>query len=189
MTRLVTTSKWVCWWAVSPHELTRHANAGTGTAPHTHPRSSCFRSALLAGGDGGEGEGTGAAGGVGGVDGRHAALHAFRSVAKGADCVVGKGGAFDVRGKRYLSARRCMRIVDTDRLEWAREQARRQQQAQTREAGGGGAGAGASEPGGELLGGYTFSVGELQPLSCSPKCSVLLVARRAPKSLVEPSAC
>ncbi len=104
---------------------------GSGTAPHSHPRSTAFRDALQAG---------------------PSLLDAFRSVAKGADlAVVRKGGAFDADGEPFAAARRCMRIIDSDRLQWAREHASRAELA------------------------LEASLGELHPASCSPKCSVLIV--------------
>jgi len=72
---------------------------------------------------------------------------AFRAVIKGADCVaVGRGGAFDAAAAGFLTAQRCMRLVDADRLLAACEAWR--------------------------CGGW---LGSLAPLSCSPKNSVLVL--------------
>merc|ERR1711933_622272 len=99
---------------------------------------------------------------------------AFAWCARAADFTAGKGGEFDLavglhtcglladavlalavrRGAGaclvpccygQLAALRCMRTVDTDRLWWARER------------------------------GYSGSLGLLEPLWCSPKCSVVSI--------------
>ena len=108
-----------------------HARGGS-TAAGMHPRSAAFRAAL---GD---------------------EVESFRMVAKAADLAVsGKGGAFDPTAGTFLSASRCMTLVDTDRLRWVVEEA----------AARGGSGGGTS----------SVALGKLSPLSCSPKNSVLVV--------------
>ena len=78
----------------------------------------------------------------------------FGSVAKAADyAVVGKGGTFDVASAAFVAARFCMRLIDTDRALYFRER---------------NAAAGIAAP--------TISIGVLEPLTCSPKASILLVA-------------
>ena len=109
---------------------------GGSTAPNMHPRSAAFREVL--GGDG---------------------LAAFRAVAKAADFnVVKDGGAFDVGSDAFATAVRCMRLVDTDRLLWMREE---------------------SSPGREHRGNPHISLSCLSPPTCSPKCSIMLVDYRA----------
>jgi hypothetical protein len=118
-----------------------HARGGD-TAPCMHPRSAAFRGALS--GDG---------------------LVAFRSVAKAADLVVGRGGAVDVDSASFATAQACMRLVDTDRLLWLAESA---------------AARGEEPPRVELA--------RLEPPTCSPKSSVLLVARAAGRQLGDAAA-
>ena len=72
---------------------------GSNTTPNMHPRSAEFRSALV-------GEESGA----------------FRTVAKAADFSVVQDGEFALDSPAFATAQRCMRIVDTDRLLWVREQ-------------------------------------------------------------------
>jgi len=93
---------------------------GEGTAALMHPCSDTLSEAL---GDAGR--------------------TAFPWCASAADFTAGKGGEFDARSEGFITALRCMRTVDTDRLCWARER------------------------------GYEGSLGLLEPPTCSPKCSVL----------------
>ena len=72
---------------------------GGSTAPRKAPFSAAYRATL--------GE----------------ALPLYSEVAKGADHVVMRaGGSFDVASVGYATAQRCMRVVDSDRLLWFREQ-------------------------------------------------------------------
>jgi len=68
---------------------------------------------------------------------------AFVWCARSADFSAGRGGAFAENSPGFLTALRCMRTIDTDRLWWARER------------------------------GYSGCLGNLQPLTCSPKCCVI----------------
>ena len=86
---------------------------------------------------------------------------AFRPVAKGADLAVGAGGAFDPRGAAFGSAEQCMRKVDGDRLLWARE---------------------------AWAGPCDARLGQLEPPSCSPRNSVILL-RPAPAADPTPAGC
>lgn len=98
---------------------------GGRTIAGMHPRSTAFRDAL---GD---------------------SVEDFRAVAKGADLAVcGKGGAFDATAEPFLTAARCMTLVDTDRLRWVLESNGRE---------------------------VSVALGRLSPLTCSPKNRVLIV--------------
>ena len=104
----------------------------------------------------------------------NAGLEAFRAVVKAADFNVVKKGAFDLASQGFATAQQCMRLVDTDRLMWLRE----------REAADGIAsgqvGGGPGEVGGGAL--PNIALSRLEPVTCSPKSSVLLVDYRAPLS-------
>merc|ERR1712060_765968 len=83
---------------------------------------------------------------------------AFAWCAKAADFTPGKGGEFDATSEGFCTALRCMRCVDTDRIWWAREK------------------------------GYEGSLGLLDPLGCSPKCSVVRIAPTSGQAhMFEPS--
>lgn len=70
-------------------------------------------------------------------------LAAFSWCAKSADFVAGKGGRIDTDGHGFRTALRCMQTLDADRIAWAKEK------------------------------GYTGALSVLEPLGCSPKCSVV----------------
>eukprot|EP00927_Polykrikos_kofoidii_P053849 TRINITY_DN48387_c0_g1_i1.p1 TRINITY_DN48387_c0_g1~~TRINITY_DN48387_c0_g1_i1.p1 ORF type:complete len:393 (-),score=79.67 TRINITY_DN48387_c0_g1_i1:96-1274(-) len=70
-------------------------------------------------------------------------IAAFSWCAKAADFTAGRGGEFDTNAVGFRTALRCMQTVDADRINFARER------------------------------GYGGSLGVLEPLGCSPKCSVV----------------
>lgn len=82
---------------------------------------------------------------------------AFAWCAKSADFTAGRGGEFDAQSEGFCTALRCMRTVDTDRLWWARER------------------------------GYDGSLGLLDPLGCSPKCSVVRIVPSASAASISQS--
>ena len=165
---------------------TNHARGG-GTAPCMHPRSAKFRAALAIGREAIYSHAKddtkeevqepveAAAGGE--VCGRcspseqpPAKAHdapqmsgeeAFKIIAQAADtAIVGPGGRFDPASEPARRAFRCMRLVDTDRClhileSWG--------------AGTGSDGAAARRP--------RVSIGRLEPPTCTPKASLLIVER------------
>ena len=142
---------------------TNHERGGV-TAPNIHPRSRAFREAL----------GIGQASAASAVaeealdhlsGGDANGEEAFHTVARGADiAVVGKGGAFDPASTASIAAMRCMRIVDTDRClyaleRWGSSSGSEEETEGTKAA----------------VGRPHLSLGRLDPPSCTPKASLILI--------------
>lgn len=133
---------------------------GGGTMPCMHPRSTPFRTTLQLGSDDAPAL-------------RSAGEEAFRTIARAADtAVVGAGGSFDPSSAASVAARRCMRIVDSDRclhiLEtWGAADICAECDGSV------GSEESAEKPGPRPL----VSVGSLQPLTCTPKSSLILIQR------------
>eukprot|EP00929_Paragymnodinium_shiwhaense_P005604 TRINITY_DN10780_c0_g1_i2.p1 TRINITY_DN10780_c0_g1~~TRINITY_DN10780_c0_g1_i2.p1 ORF type:complete len:365 (+),score=51.62 TRINITY_DN10780_c0_g1_i2:107-1201(+) len=150
--------------------LNNEHDRGQGTSVRMHPCSRVFRSALTAEpaaetevGDSSSSRSapTAASGGYAsavaladeGTADRPVSTGAMaatsKPAARGESFVAGvcgeawQGGAFDTAGHGFRTALRCMQTVDADRVAWARER------------------------------GYSGALAVLEPLGCSPKCSVV----------------
>ena len=101
---------------------------------------------------------------------------AFRTVAQAADtAVVGKGGSVDPDSAASKLARRCMRIVDSDRCLYALDRwARGELCAECAEP---------PSPSTTTRRLPRVSVGSLSPLACTPKSSLILIERPPPSDV------
>ena len=152
---------------------TNHDRGG-GTMPCMHPRSAAYRAAL--------------------GDAESAA--AFQVVARAADlAMVGKDGVVDVASEAFVLAHECMRLVDTDRCLWMMECFTT---AGQHSGGGDGSGDGSGGEGGASGdngargdGGKRgskvprVSLARLDPPTCSPKASIILVRMCSPAAAAD----